>query len=111
MVAAGVNEADQIVESGFMEQKLHHITVCICTYKRPEMITRLLKGLQNQRTDNLFTYSAVVVDNDAAESAKQAVQDIKKESCSSIDYYCEPDQNISLERNKAVQNASGDFPA
>jgi glycosyltransferase involved in cell wall biosynthesis len=75
------------------------------------MMARLLKELQNQRTDKLFTYSVVVVDNDSAQSAIHTVQDIKKEANSSIDYYCEPEQNIALARNKAIQNAKGDFLA
>ena len=56
-----------------MAMKAHHISVCICTFKRPELLTRLLERLENQRTDGLFTYSVVVADNDPAQSARQAV--------------------------------------
>jgi glycosyltransferase involved in cell wall biosynthesis len=94
-----------------MEKTPHHITVCICTYKRPVMLIRLLRELDKQRTDHVFTCSAVVVDNDASESARQAVEDVKKEVRFPIAYFCEPDQNIALARNKAVQNATGDFLA
>ncbi len=94
-----------------MEKIPHHITVCICTYKRPVMVVRLLHELTKQRTDDLFTYSAVVVDNDASESARQAVEEVRKEVRFSIDYFCEPEQNIALARNKAVQNSTGDFLA
>jgi glycosyltransferase involved in cell wall biosynthesis len=94
-----------------MEKQLHHITICICTYKRSVMLVRLLKELHKQRTDDVFTYSAVVVDNDTAESARQVVEDARKEVRFSIDYFCEPEQNIALARNKAVQNATGDFLA
>lgn len=92
-------------------QKLHHITVCICTYKRPEMLVRLMKELINQRTDQLFTYSVVIVDNDAAQSARKKVEDLRKASNLSVNYYCEPEQNISLARNMAVQYATGDYLA
>jgi len=94
-----------------MERELDHITVCICTYKRPEMLARLIKEIQNQNSDHLFTYSVVIVDNDSAQSARHVVEDIGEESGIAIDYYCEPEQNIALARNKAVQNAAGNFLA
>ncbi|HXY55768.1 MAG TPA: glycosyltransferase [Nitrospirota bacterium] len=94
-----------------MERKRHHITVCICTYKREEMLARLLKELKHQSTDDLFTYSVVIVDNDYTQTARHVVEGIEKESNITIDYYCEPEQNIALARNKAVQNASGDLLA
>ena len=50
-----------------------HISVCICTYKRPKLLVRLLRKLQKQQTANLFTYSIVIVDNDFNQSAKEAV--------------------------------------
>jgi len=88
-----------------------NISVCICTYKRPELLTRLLNELQNQITDDLFTYSIVIVDNDHAQSAKGVVISFKGKSAVEIEYYNEPEQNIALVRNKAVQNAKGDFIA
>ncbi len=94
-----------------METTLDHITVCICTYKRPEMLQRLLTGLKNQSTGGLFTYSAVIVDNDSAQSAKHVVEEMRRDSGIDADYQCEPEQNIALARNRAVQHADGDFLA
>ena len=37
-----------------------HISVCICTYKRPIPLKRLLDSLKQQETGGLFTYSVVV---------------------------------------------------
>lgn len=88
-----------------------HISICICTYKRPELLGLLLKKLQIQETDNLFTYSIVIVDNDHAQSAKNAVTPFKKKLLVDIDYFHEPEQNIALARNKAVKNAKGNFVA
>lgn len=90
---------------------MDHISVCICTYKRPELLRNLLHQLQCQKTDNLFTYSAVVVDNDSNKSAQAAVSDLQKTSAIKIDYYQELEQNIALARNKAVQNAKGNHIA
>ncbi|MCG2777802.1 MAG: glycosyltransferase [Desulfobacterales bacterium] len=70
-----------------------------------------MKKLQDQKPDELFTYSIVVVDNDYKQSAKNIVADIKTQSLVHIDYYVEPEKNFALVRNKAVQNATGDFVA
>ena len=89
----------------------HHISVCICTYKRPQMLANLLNKLQKQRTEELFTYSILVVDNDRAQSAKEIVLKFGNNRVIDVDYFCEPIQNIALARNKAIQNAKGDFLA
>jgi len=88
-----------------------HICICICTYKRPDLLRRLLPKLEEQETEGLFDYSIVIVDNDAAESAQQTVESFARSSRISISYYVEPEQNIALARNKAVKNAIGDFIA
>lgn len=89
----------------------HHICVCICTYKRPEMLRQLLSKLEEQRTEGLFDYSIVIVDNDSAESARQTVESYMHQSKVSIGYYVEPKQNIAMARNMAIENAKGDFIA
>ncbi len=90
---------------------LPHISVCVCTYKRPQMLSHLLSKLQEQVTNDQFTYSAVVVDNDANQSARDAVVDWQSKSIIQIEYFCEPRQNIAHARNKAVANAKGDLIA
>jgi len=94
-----------------MSHQRDHISVCICTYRRPKMLLHLLGQLQNQKTKQLFTYSILVVDNDHAQSAKSTVDSFKEKSAIDIEYDCEPRQNIALARNKAVQSAAGDFVA
>jgi glycosyltransferase involved in cell wall biosynthesis len=75
------------------------------------LLEKLLEKIQDQRTENLFTYSIVIVDNDFAQSAKNVVSSFKQKSSISVDYYCEPEQNISLARNKALKNAQGNYVA
>jgi cellulose synthase/poly-beta-1,6-N-acetylglucosamine synthase-like glycosyltransferase len=70
-----------------------------------------LDELRDQDTDGLFTYSIVVADNDALQSARGAVLDFAATSSIPITYCVEPHQNIPLARNKAIENASGDFVA
>ena len=88
-----------------------HISVCICTYKRPHFLKRLLVELRDQDTDGLFRDSIVVADNDALQSAKEVVSNFAVTSSTPITYCAEPEQNIPLARNKAIENASGDFVA
>jgi succinoglycan biosynthesis protein ExoM len=88
-----------------------HITVCICTFKRPDLLKRLLKKLGGQETNGRFTFSIAVVDNDRAESAKRIVEEFMAASPILAAYYVEPRQNIALARNKAVEHAQGDFVA
>lgn len=88
-----------------------HISVCICTYKRPALLGRLLSKLQGQETEGLFEYSIVIVDNDRAQSARQTVESWVPQSKIPTKYYVESEQNIALARNKAVANARGEFIA
>jgi glycosyltransferase involved in cell wall biosynthesis len=90
---------------------LKHISVCICTYKRPLLLRRLLEELNDQDTHGLFTFSIVIVDNDQSESAKQVVEAFIAASPIRVIYCVEPRQNIALARNKAIENAKGDFVA
>jgi len=88
-----------------------HISVCICTYKRPQFLRRLLEELAGQDTGGLFTYSIVVADNDESRSAQEVLAEFAADRRLSITYCVEPKQNISLARNAAVANAKGDFVA
>ena len=88
-----------------------HISVCVCTYKRPELLGRLLEGLREQQTKDRFTWSIVVADNDRWESAKPTVTRFATSTGIQATYCVEPRQNIALTRNLAVQNATGDFVA
>jgi len=88
-----------------------HISVCVCTYRRPQFLKRLLEGLGAQDTGGLFTYSIVVADNDHLRSAEPVVWSFSATSLIPIKYCMEPRQNIALTRNRAIENADGDFVA
>src|SRR5450432_1624341 len=89
----------------------HHISVCICTFKRGDFLKKLLTTLESQETQNLFTYSVVVADNDSGRSAESVVAAFLQSSSLRVTYCVEPQQNIALARNKALQHAEGDFIA
>ena len=94
-----------------MTRAADHICLCICTYKRPEYLNRLLGDLSDQDTQGLFTYSIVVVDNDWSESAKSIVSEFAAASPIATRYCVEPRQNIALARNAAIANSEGNFIA
>jgi len=71
----------------------------------------LLSELRVQDTGGLFTYSIVIADNDELQSAEAVTLDFATESHIETRYCVEPRQNIALARNKAVENARGDFLA
>src|SRR5262245_51485095 len=88
-----------------------HISVCICTFKRPALLKDLLRRLEPQRTDGLFTYDVDVADNDAARSAEPFVRDFASSSRVGVTYCVDQRANIALARNKALANAQGDLVA
>jgi succinoglycan biosynthesis protein ExoM len=90
---------------------LPHIAVCICTYRRPVYLGRLLEALATQETENLFTYSIVIADNDAARSAESIVNTFANSTSLRVTYCVQPTQNIALARNDALAHARGDLIA
>lgn len=89
---------------------LPHVSVCICTYRRPGLLQRLLQGLMGQDTGGRLTYSVVVVDNDRLRSAQPVVTALAG-SPIPVSYHVEERQNIAMARNCAVEHARGDFIA
>jgi len=88
-----------------------HISVCVCTYQRQDMLMRLLGNLERQSTNGKFSYSVVVADNDDSESARGVVETFRASASLLVSYCCEPRKNIALVRNKALQESKGEFVA
>jgi succinoglycan biosynthesis protein ExoM len=91
--------------------EMHHICVCVCTYKRLWLLRTLLQTLENQETGGKFSYSVSIVDNDRSGSARQVVEAHSLQSKVDICYAIEPEQNIARARNLAIANSRGDFVA
>jgi glycosyltransferase involved in cell wall biosynthesis len=94
-----------------MPPHAEHISVCICTYRRPALLRQLLSALEGQETGGLFDYSIVIVDNDGSESARPHVEAFARQSRLSVSYHVEPEQNIARARNRVVEQAKGDYLA
>ena len=90
---------------------MRHISICVCTFQRPRLLERLLRSICNLKTDNEFSYSVVVVDNDAHASARDVVLRAKEKCPLDIEYYIEPERNISLARNLSIRMSHGELVA
>ena len=88
-----------------------HICICVCSFKRPHLLKSTLENLRDLTTAGLFEYSIVVADNDRAQSARFTVDEFARTTRLGVVYCVEPEQNISLARNKALEFARGDFIA
>lgn len=88
-----------------------HIAICVCTFKRPALLGRLLTSLAGQATDGAFDLSVTVVDNDREGSARDTVAAFRTDSPLPVRYVIEPEQNISLARNRALTTAAADYYA
>lgn len=85
------------------------ISVCIATYRRPERLGALLDDLVAQQC---LPSQVVVVDNDARGTARAVVERRRAAGAPfAIDYDIQPEQNISLTRNRSVECARGDWLA
>lgn len=94
-----------------MELNKLRISICICTYKRPYLLNKLLLSLFEQKNPKLYEFNVIVVDNDFERSAKKVVDFVRTISPVEIKYFNEPNKNISLARNMAIKNADGDLLA
>jgi succinoglycan biosynthesis protein ExoM len=91
--------------------RLPLISVCICTYRRPEMLSRLLVELAKQQSGGNFTFEIVVTDNDDSGSGKATTEAFAKMAAVPVRYGLEPRKNISFARNRCLKEARGDFIA
>ncbi len=90
---------------------IEHITICICTYRRPECLYRLLSNINLLETKNKFTVSIVIVDNDNKKSAFNIVEEARKKLKFKLFYCVEEERNIAKARNKAIDYSQGDYIA
>ena len=75
------------------------------------MLRRLLESLARQAPCGQYTFGVVVVDNDAAESARAVATLAAKWFEGGLRYWVETRQNIALARNCALAQADGDYLA
>jgi glycosyltransferase involved in cell wall biosynthesis len=75
------------------------------------LLERTLAAVARLETGGKFTFSVVVCDNDQDQTAQPIIERFKLNSSLEIVYCVEPQQNISLARNRALANSTGEFVA
>lgn len=90
---------------------MDHIIVGIVTYKRPQRLVKLLRVLDSIETKDLFSFSVLVVDNDASMNQQKKVIEFARSVSYKLDYVCEPRKGISHARNTCLASAKGDYLA
>ena len=88
-------------------QDIPDVSICVCTYKRPALLLKLLESLSIQ-TFPINRFEVVIVDNDISESAKRIVNEAMHLYPElEVRYEIEPIQGISFARNRTVSLARG----
>lgn len=80
------------------------VTVCACTYRRPEGLAALLEGLGEQTFTSLTgpTLRIVIADNEGSDRAKEACDRFRLSSDIPIECVHEPRRGISHARNACL---------
>jgi len=94
-----------------MNDKKILISVCVATYRRPELLHQLLTSLMQQRLDSNVTMEIIVVDNDPDATATPIIDEFIKLNPYPVNYSIEPARNLSIVRNQSVAMAKGDLIA
>jgi len=85
------------------------IAVCVCTYRRPDGLARLLDALRQQRVaDPAIAIRAVIVDNDATGPARAACESHASDFVLGLRFEVEPTRGITHARNRGVAAAGDD---
>ena len=89
-------------DSNAMEQ----IAVCVCTYRRPVQLTRLLKALAEMARPANTKF--IIVDNDGSDpQTENLVRDFQNACRAPVTYAVEPEPGLAAARNAAFKAARG----
>jgi succinoglycan biosynthesis protein ExoM len=78
------------------------VSLCVCTYRRPVGLRRLLEAVARLRTERAESLEIVVVDNDPDGSARATLDGMADGMPFILRYVHEPRRGISFARNRAV---------
>ncbi|MFZ6725901.1 glycosyltransferase [Undibacterium sp. MH2W] len=84
------------------------VSVCICTFRRPALLRRLLLAVFSQKITDI-ALNVVVVDNDVHQSASEVLAEMAARFSGQLTCIPLSESNISLARNAAIRAATGEW--
>ena len=85
------------------------VSICICTFRRPAGLARLLQSLRSLDPASP-PHEVIVVDNHADASAQPVVEAARLEGMQ-VKYTIEPARGIARARNRSLELATGEYVA
>lgn len=86
------------------------VSICICTYKRPQL-KDCLESIAAQELPSNYSLRFVVVDNCEQQTAEPTVNNFRKTHEFDVKYLSCPIKNLSRVRNEALSAADGQYVA
>jgi succinoglycan biosynthesis protein ExoM len=109
MTACRTDTHDPVV-TGNLETRQPLISICICTFRRPEGIRRALTSLIDTEMPPGWQIEFIVVDNDQGQSALDVIHRIRHDRPDAVvRYFAEPKPGVSHARNRCIDEAHGDI--
>lgn len=87
------------------------VSVCICTYRRPQGVQRCLESVEVTLQAFAGDVEVVVVDNDPDASAAPIVMGFAAGSSFPLRYFCEETSGVAFARNRCLAEARADWIA
>jgi glycosyltransferase involved in cell wall biosynthesis len=89
---------------GMSSDSMIHVSVCACTYRRPEGLCALLQGLGAQEFAEMRRpdLNVIIVDNEGSATAREICQEFERRSSIPVDYVHEPRRGIPQARNTCL---------
>lgn len=81
------------------------ITICIATYKRPDLLSNCLRSIGLIAIPKNYSVIIIVVDNDAEKSGEASFNETIKNIAIKSHYYVEPDRGICSARNYLLEKS------
>ncbi len=84
-------------------------SICLATFKRPQLLEKLLNSLMALKIPVETTIEIIIVDNDPEKTGEPIFKKFHDTDLIKLSYFVQPIKNISLTRNKSVKEARGEY--
>lgn len=87
------------------------ISICICTFKRPAGLSKVLSSIAMMQRPEGSRIEVLVVDNDPEATARAGVDAARAGYPYELRYFCELRSGVGFARNRCLAEATGDWIA